>query len=409
MTPVDHARAAALSLAGEADLDPLVERVRDARLVLIGDASHGTHEFYAWRAELTRRLITERGYGFVAVEQDDLDARRVNVCVCGGGDGSADAAGVLEGLREWPSWLWANTETARFARWLRERNKAVPADRRVGWHGLDVYPMWTATKVVLDYLREHAPALMNPALDGNAAGEAMVPETHIGPVVERLVGELGTDQILGCQFTHDAPGFFETMVRAGDPAWNQRDRHWSRVLSELLTAYGPGSHGVVWAHNTHLGDTRGVAMGAMGLVNLGQLAREQHGPEDVVIVGMAGGTGQVLAARQRGGPMEILDVPLPHPWSIEALLGRTGLDAALFIVDRERDRDAAWLTTRVGQRAIGVAYDPGHDHRQFVPTVIGARYDALLWFAETTPVDSLHDVAARRGELPLLRSSTGRE
>jgi erythromycin esterase len=386
---VDEARAAARPLASESDLDPLLDRVVGARLVLVGEASHGTHEYYHWRAALTRRLIAECGYSFVAIEADQPDCQRIDDCVrAAGGDGD-DPGAALDGLRHWPSWMWANAETVSFSRWLRTHNAGQPEDGRVAWYGLDAYPLWGATRVVLDYLRERSPGRVNASLDGNTRGQPMVPVEHIDAVVARLTA------------TYGGEAHYPSMVRGGTEAWNARDRHWADRLDRLLAAHGRQARGVVWAHNTHIGDARATSMPAAGMVNIGQLARQRYGAGNVALVGLVGGDGEVVAAHERGGAMDTIPVPEPQPGSVEALLAATGLRAALFIFDERADQ--AWATGERGQRAIGVVYDPAADTDRYVPTRLAQRYDALCWFARTSAVRALHLDAARRGELETLR------
>ncbi|MBC6466604.1 erythromycin esterase family protein [Actinomadura alba] len=414
----------ALQLEYNDDLDPLLNRIGDARCVLVGEADHGTHEYYAWRAALTRRLIAERGFSFVGVEGDWPDCRQINRCVTLADGAPDDPREVLDRFRRWPTWMWANAEVVHFCEWLRDHNAALPPDRRAGFYGLDVYSLWESLRAIILYLIEHRPDYVETALEAcrcfetygedpqaYARGTRLAPEgcsQEVLDLLTRLREEAApahTDdpaEVLdlrqNAEVTAGAEEYYRAMVGDGPESWNGRDIHMADTLDRLLAFHGADARAVVWAHNTHVGDARATPMARHGLVNLGQLARERHGRDRVVLVGFAGGHGEVVAAPRWGAPMEVMPVPPPRPDSLEALLDKTELGRALFIFSDQPD--AAWLRAERGHRAIGVVYDPYLDHhRNWVPTRLGERYDALCWLHRTTPIRPLHLDAARRGEL----------
>ncbi|ACY98686.1 erythromycin esterase family protein [Thermomonospora curvata] len=417
---------AALPLEYESDLDPLLARIGGARCVLLGAASHGTHEYYAWRAALTRRLIAEHGFSFVAVEWDWRDCRQIRRSVTGTPEAPQDPRRVLEARRRWPAWVWANEETARFCRWLREHNLAhnseLPPHRRVGFYGLDVYGLWESLHTVHAYLTEHHPDYLGIARNAyrcfDPYGEnpqvyawksRLVPEGCEAEALELLTGlrrTAGSDAVaeeLDVEKNAEAGAarYYRAMLEGGPQAWNLRDAHMADTLDRLLALHGPRARAVVWAHNTHVGDARATAMADSGMVSLGQLVRERHGRDRVAVVGFAGGHGNVIAASHWDGPMETMPVPAPMHGSLEELLMReVELDQALFVFADGPDQP--WLTARRGHRAIGVVYDPDRDHRQFVPTTLADRYDALCWFSWTSPLSPLHPQPVRRGEAQTL-------
>ncbi|MCW2946343.1 MAG: Erythromycin esterase [Actinoallomurus sp.] len=427
MNHIDEIRGMALQLEYGTDLDPLINRIGDARCVLVGEASHGTHEYYAWRAALTRRLITERGFSFVGVEGDWPDCWEVNRCVTLADGAPEDPRDVLVRFRRWPTWMWANIEVVNFCQWLRGHNAAVSPERRAGFYGLDVYSLWESLRAIILYLVEHRPEYVETALDAYrcfepysedpqayAQGTRLIPEGCSAEVLNLLTqlrdaaAPAHTDdpaELLNvrqnAEVTAGAEQYYRAMVRGGPESWNGRDIHMADTLDRLLDFHGADARAVVWAHNSHVGDARATNMARYGLTNLGQLVRERHGRDQVVLVGFAGGHGEVIAAPRWGAPMEIMTVPAPRSDSVEALLGETELDRALFIFSDQPDAD--WLRTERGHRAIGVVYDPDHDHqRNYVPTRLGDRYDALCWFHRTTPIRPLHLEAARRGDLETL-------
>lgn len=412
MTDIEEIRNDALPLETARDLDPLLQRIGDARYVLIGEASHGTHEFYAWRSALTQRLIAELGFGLVGVEGDWPACWRVHRAVTLAE--SVDPLAILDGSRAWPSWLWANRETVDFCRWLRQHNAGLPDQRRVGWYGLEGYPLWVSTREVVGVLDKRLPGRAAEVLDGYQRGGRLAPPELTDEAVEVLLRMHDTwrpsvlvdrwetfNDVLNIALRPGAERYFRSMLAGGSSAWNDRDKHMLMMLERLRAFHGAGTRAVVWAHNTHIGDARATDMGSEGLLNLGQLLREKCGPEQVVAVGFAGGGGEVLAAPHRGASMAVLPVPEPRSDSVEALLTGTGLDRALFVFPRgDEGAQPGWLRSELVHRAIGVVYDP--EDPAYVPTRMGSRYDALLWIGRTSPVRALHLAAAQRGELEAL-------
>ncbi|MFG2003472.1 erythromycin esterase family protein [Spirillospora sp. NPDC048911] len=404
----------ALPLEEESDLGPLLDRIGDARCVLLGEASHGTHEYYAWRAALTRRLITEHGFSFVAVEGDWPDCWEVGRSVTAG---ARDPGDVLDGYRRWPTWMWANQETVNFCRWLREHN-AGRSDG-AGFYGLDVYSLWESLRAVVGYLSVHRPDHVNTALaayrcfepyDEDPQAYAFAPADCTDEVLDILTRLRRTtsathhdlDALQNAEVAAGAERYYRAMLGGGPQSWNIRDVHMADTLDRLLDFHGDRSRAVVWAHNTHVGDARATTMADAGMVNLGQLVRDRHGRDRTVIVGFAGGSGEVVAASRWGATMEVMPVPGPRQGSLEALLHRDAPEHSLYIFsDSPGD---SWLTSTLGHRAIGVVYDPRRDYRNYVPTRLGDRYDALCWFRRTSALEPLHMEAARNGELETLPS-----
>ncbi|MFB4309797.1 erythromycin esterase family protein [Actinomadura sp. GTD37] len=430
----DDVHGAALPLEYEEDLDPLLDRIGGARCVLIGEASHGTHEYYAWRAALTRRLIAERGFSFVGVEGDWPDCRRVGRSVTLAPGAPEDPRDALNAYERWPTWMWANEETVRFARWLRDHNAGRQSHDRAGFYGLDVYSLWESLRAVVDYLAEHRPEYLDTALDAYRCFEPHGEDPRSYGWNTALVPDGCAEEILALltrlrtpvrQAAHDpdeefdarqnaevaagAERYYRAMIGGGPDSWNIRDVHMADTLDRLMEFHRPepgdgGARGrgygkaVVWAHNTHVGDARATDMADAGMVNLGQLARERYGREETVLIGFAGGPGEVVAAPRWGDPMEVMRVPPPVHGSLEEVLAESELHRGMFIVPPEPDKPS-FLTRTLGHRAIGVVYDPDRDRRQYVPTRLADRYDALCWFRITSALAPLHLEAARRGEL----------
>lgn len=416
-------RSLARPLRGSHDLDALVERLGGDRFVCLGEASHGTHEFYAWRAELSRRLVLEHGFTWIGVEGDWPDCWRINRWVRGLEHQQLDAEHLLAGFERWPTWMWANREVAHFLDWLHDQNLTRPPERRVGFYGLDVYSLWDSLRMIVSWLEAHAPRELPAAMRAwqcfvpfredphqYAWSTRLVPTSCEGEVVELLLevrrrtagmgaGDEGAfDAAQNAEVAAEAEHYYRVMVRGDRESWNIRDRHMAATIDRLARHLGPGSKGLVWEHNTHVGDARATDMAASGMVNVGQLVRERHGDEGVALVGFASHRGSVVAASGWGDAERIFRVPEARVGSHEDLLHRAlGSDAVL---DLGRDRSGPWLSARRGHRAIGVVYDPRREGGNYVPTVMGGRYDALLWFERADALHPLHhELRPREPEL----------
>jgi erythromycin esterase len=406
-------RSVASPLRGPADLDPLLDRIGTARYVLLGEASHGTADYYGWRAAVTRRLVAEHGFSFVAVEGDWPDCATVNRWVKHRTDQDAPATGVLGRFERWPTWKWANHEVAEFATWLRAHNRTTGAG--VGFYGLDVYSLWDSLHAVLGYLADTRPEALDAARQALACFEPygedpqryawatrLVPTDCQDEIVDLLVRlrtapgtafdgdpEAALDAEQNAEVVAGAERYYRTMVRADGASWNVRDVHMADTLDRLMAHHGPNARAVVWEHNTHVGDARATDMAAAGMVNVGQLVRERHGPEGVVLVGFGGHHGSVVAADSWGAPLRTMPVPAPVPGSHEDLMHRALGEPSLLVFPD--DRRTPWLAGRRGHRAIGVVYRPEVDGRgNWVPTVIGRRYDCFVSLEVTQALHPLH-------------------
>jgi erythromycin esterase-like protein len=435
------ARTAALArpLEQSSDLDPLIERIGDARFVLLGEASHGTSEYYTWRARLSERLIKEKGFSFVAVEGDWPDCYRVNRYVKGAPDSGESARTVLQAFERWPAWMWANREVVRFAEWLRRYNDGaeagapVPEERQAGFYGLDVYSLWESMQAVIDFLEEVDPQAVEGARRAYscfdpygqdeqeyARATLYIPKGCEGAAVTMLselrrkapeYEEQGRDAFFNAEqnalVARNAERYYRTMVRGGSYSWNIRDTHMVDTLDRLMELHGPASKAIVWEHNTHIGDARAADMAREGMVNVGQLVRERHGDEGVVLVGFGSYRGSVIAGDAWGAPMERKRVPEALEDSYEALMHRAGIASGvpnqlLLLPDRDAGSAEAglWSAPR-GHRAIGVVYNPAFErYGNYVPTVLPRRYDAFVFLDVTTALHPLHLESPVEDEVP---------
>jgi erythromycin esterase-like protein len=415
---------------GDSDYDALLEMVGDARLVLLGEASHGTHEFYRERARITKRLIGELGFAAVAVEGDWPDADRVSRYVQGAGE-DGDAEEALRGFRRFPTWMWRNAEVLDFVGWLRAHNESLPSDQAgVGFYGLDLYSLNASMEAVVAYLDEVDPGAaarareryecLHPfAQDSSGYGQAVLlgaSEPCRRRVLEQLVelrrhaGDyLRTDGLpaedryflaeQNATVVADAEEYYRTMFGGPAPSWNLRDRHMADTLDRLqvhLARHGGEGRIVVWEHNSHVGDARSTEMTQRGELNLGQLVRERHG-RDTVLVGFTTNTGTVTAASEWGGEAERKRVRPALADSCEALLHATGIPAFLLCPLGSSSSGRALREPRL-QRAIGVIYRPESERAShWFAACVSQQFDALVHIDVTRAVEPLE----RTGEWEL--------
>jgi erythromycin esterase-like protein/predicted phosphoribosyltransferase len=424
---VEVVRAAAEPLlGGRNDYDRLLDRIGDARFVLIGEASHGTMEFYRQRARITRRLIEERGFSAVAVEADWPDAYRVNRYVRGA-SGDPDALAALADFQRFPRWMWRNVEVLDFVEWLHAHNAAVPdSGDRVGFYGLDLYSLHTSMQAVINYLAKVDPEGAarararyacfdhfgdDPQVYGYATtlgGIDPCENEAVGQLVEmqsraaalaRRDGRVAEDDFFfaeqNARLAKNAERYYRAMYYGRISSWNLRDRHMAETLEALvphLSRRGQPAKIVVWAHNSHLGDARATAMVAEGELNLGQLVRERHG-RDAFLVGFSTYAGTVTAASNWDEPAQQRRVRPGLPGSYESLFHELSEGGAANFMLKLRDGGAAADRLREArlQRAIGVIYRPETERfSHYFLALLADQFDALLHFDETeavTPLD----------------------
>jgi erythromycin esterase-like protein/predicted phosphoribosyltransferase len=408
------------------DYDALVERATACTYVLVGDASHGTHEFYRERAELTKRLIQECGYTAVAAEADWPDADRVNRYVRGVSD-DTDAEEALSDFRRFPVWMWRNTVVAEFVRWLREWNDSLPPRApKVGFYGLDLYSLYASMEAVVEYLDQIDPEAAERAREryacfdqfgrdpqiyayeaGTAGAEpcemqAVAQLVELHRMAERAAGaeHLDADRHFyaeqNARLVVNAEEYYRAMFRGGIESWNLRDQHMTETLDELtrhLERMNGSAKVAVWEHNSHLGDNRATELGQAGQLNVGQLVRERHGAE-ALLVGFTTYGGSVTAASNWGGPAERKTVRRALPGSWEELLHEQRVPA--FLVD------PAELHGLRLERAIGVVYRPETERiSHYFHARLARQFDAVIHWDETRALEPLERSSEwESGELP---------
>ncbi len=427
-------REAAHPLTGAAsDYEPLMELIGDARFVLLGEATHGTHEFYRERAEITKRLIQEKGFTAVAVEADWPDAYRVNRYVRGASD-DATSTDALGGFQRFPTWMWRNTDVVNFIDWLCEYNSALPQNAtKTGFYGLDLYSLYNSIEEVLGYLDKIDPEAAKRARHRYSCLEHFGEDTQrYGYAASFGLGESCEDEVVNqlrelqrradeyaqrdgrlaedeyfyaeqnAQLVKNAEEYYRSMFRGRVSSWNVRDRHMAETLDRLVGHFdkqGSRTKVVVWEHNSHLGDARATEMGDAGELNVGQLVRERYG-RDAVLVGFTTYSGTVTAASKWGGPAERKRVRPALPDSYEALFHDTGVPRFLLSL-----RDGGMVTDlhkRLLERAIGVIYQPQTERiSHYFYARLPDQFDAVLHFDQTQAVEPLERTGQwETGEVP---------
>ena len=399
--------------------DELLGRIGDSEIVLIGEASHGTHDFYSMRARLTQRLIAEKGFRLVALEADWPDAIRVNKYVNGRSNDSS-ASEALDGFRRFPTWMWRNTVMAEFVDWMRAWNSESSGPETAGIFGMDLYSMHTSMDAVLDYLRDVHPEAAIRAreryscfdhFDGDPQRYGYMTsyrgaESCEEEVVKQLMelrerrmeliskdGETAADEFFfaeqNARLVVNAEQYYRSMFLGRRSSWNLRDEHMAETLAALKAHFGNGSGKmVVWAHNSHLGDARATEMAARGECNVGQLMRQKFGPR-VFNIGFSTYSGTVTAARNWGDPAEFRRVRPGLPGSYEALFHETGVGD--FWLDLQEGGDMAGVLAQERiQRAIGVIYRPETERQShYFKASLPRQFDVMIHLDETRALEPL--------------------
>lgn len=417
------------------DFDPLMDRIGNASIVLLGEATHGTHEFYRARADITRRLILEKGFDAVAVEADWPDAYRVNRFVQGRGRDTTPEEALTDFIR-FPTWMWRNAEIVEFIHWLHQHNLDQPEQERVGFYGLDLYSLHNSINAVLAYLDTVDPAaaerarqryacfdlnadpLADPHHYGYATARGARPDCQREAVQQlidlqrraaeyvRLNGMTAADEQFfaerNARVVIDAEQYYRTLFTGRANSWNLRDEHMADTLTTLsqhLQRTRGSGRVVVWAHNSHIGDARATEMTHRGEHNLGQLARQQHG-DNAVLVGFTTYQGTVSAASDWGEPVERKHVRRALPASCESLFHHIGHDA--FVMRTDHDTVADIFDAPRLQRMIGVIYRPETErHSHYVHCRLAEQFDAVVHFDHTHAVEPMELTALwQRGEAP---------
>lgn len=380
------------------DLVPLIEKIKGKKVVMLGESSHGTREYYEFRNYISKELVEKHGFNFIVVEGDWPPCQEVNRFARG--ESHLDVASTLERFSRWPTWMWANSSVMGMINWLRDFNEKKEGTP-VGFHGLDVYSLYESIDEVLKMFpeltdiyscfepyrhdeMEYARSLVR--LSEGCERDAI---KALRELLHRNIQDPDRylDATQNARVVINAEKYYRAMVFSqGDDSWNVRDRHMMDTLEMLLEHYGPDAKAIVWAHNTHIGDYRGTDMVLHHQVNIGGLSRERLGEDKVALVGFSTHRGSVIASNAWDGPIQVFTVPEALEGSLEDLLKEAvprigSMDYYFMCDDIEKNSP---LNEYLGHRAIGVVYSPYLERRgNYVPTKVAQRYDAMI-FLEVT-------------------------
>jgi protein-L-isoaspartate(D-aspartate) O-methyltransferase len=396
---------------GAAGLSPLLGRIGDARVVLLGECTHGTSEFYRMRARITRELIVQKGFTIVAAEADWPDAARIDRYVRHSERPAAD----WTAFARFPTWMWRNRETRELVDWLRGHNRLLPAAARAAFYGLDLYSLFTSIAAVLEYLDDVDPPTArvarhrygclspwetDPATYGYAALTQRYRscENDVVRMLQDLLaarlelaeadGERYFDAVQNARIVEQAERYYRLMYYGGPASWNHRDTHMFDTLRRVLDAHGATSRAVVWAHNSHVGDASATELGARGETNIGELCRRHFG-DSAYAIGFGTDRGTVAAASNWDEPMQIKDIRPSHEHSYERVCHDSGV-AQFFLGLRPACELREALMEQRLERAIGVIYRPETEMAShYFAAHLPRQFDEYVWFDETSAVQPL--------------------
>lgn len=387
------------------DFGAMFEEIDQQKLVLMGEASHGTSEYYTWRAELSKKLIEEKGFNFIAVEGDWPAMSRINEYVKHKPNAPESLEAAMDYIDRWPHWMWRNHEVKDLLQWMYEYNEGLAPEERVGFYGVDLYAKRDAIQQVISFF-ENVDSEMGSRVERayscltrfgdiqrylqmvQRSGEGC--EEEMDDAVEWVQNVDGFDRSEWVYFNaeqsaiaaRNAERHYRGNLERGAASWNARASHFYLTAERLLEYYGDDSRGIVWAHNTHIGDARATDMARQGAVNIGQLAREDLGAENVFAIGFGTYEGRVLAGRQWEGEMEIMDTPPAQNDSWEGTLA--GIEGEQFYLLFSQSEVNSLLQNPMPHRAIGVTYQPEQESQgNYVGTILPERYNAFVFIRET--------------------------
>jgi erythromycin esterase len=403
----------------QSDLGPLIDSIKNKKIVMLGEATHGTKEFYEWRSKISKELMKNHDFNFISVEGDWPPCQEINKVIQnkrGNITSNSEAEQVLSHFSRWPTWMWANEEVIELVSWLRTNNAGKK--KPFGFYGLDVYSLYESLDKVVSLLSKIDPQLAMKAKsyyscfdsyrhDEKAYARSLftIPEgckkNVLSALNETLQYKLENindqngnlfDAVQNARIVCNAENYYRAMVFAEEDSWNVRDQHMMTTLTMLMNHYGPDAKGIVWAHNTHIGDYRATDMLSQGQVNIGGLSREEFGKQNVALVGFSTYTGTVIASHAWDGPIQVMPVPKAIDSSVEAEFHNAipKIGSPDFYVLMDNEPEFSPLAETRGQRAIGVVYHPLSEHRgNYVPTILSNRYDAFVFIDETHALDPL--------------------
>jgi erythromycin esterase-like protein len=409
---IDYINQYAVTFSSANELKPLIKEASQAKYVLLGEASHGTHEFYTIRSNLTKELIQKHGFSFIAVEGDWPACYEVNRYIKGMASEYHSAEDVLKkSFNRWPSWMWANQEIVELIDWLHSYNQTITG-KKIGFYGLDVYSLWESMEAIVEYLEKIKSPDLEKALQAiecfdpyerkpekYGISAAFYDENCLNEILELLITITGNKKMdhsnsesalnmnINAIVASNAEHYYHTMVTNDIESWNIRDRHMVEALHYIGDFYGPKTKGVIWEHNTHIGDARATDMATEGMVNVGQLTREKYGHQSIYAIGLGTHHGTVIAAEKWGEQPKVMPVPDGFKESWEETMHKANT-CNQYLMFTEENKE--FFHNVIGHRAIGVVYHPKYErHGNYVPSRLSERYNAFIHIEETTALSPL--------------------
>lgn len=396
------------------DLNKLIKQSGNSKLVLLGESTHGTSEYYYWRAEISKQLIQKKGYSFIAVEGDWASIYKLNLYVKGISDEFSHSREILKTFNRWPEWMWANEEIVELAEWMKKYNSRLAINKRVGFYGMDVYGQWEAIEQVIDYVNEYFPEYSDrinnkyncylpyknddwsyPQALISGATPCIEPLNNAIELIYTLKDNINTEDYnlffnakQNAYVVKNAETYFRIAPQNNVQSWNSRVDHMFETVKRLLAYYGDNSKGIVWAHNTHIGDASATSMLGQGMYNIGNISRTKFGRENVFLLGFATYSGKVNAGLRWADNMQIMEIPSAIEGSIEHHLNSYNKDKYYLLFDNNSKSNKE-LSEVLPHRAIGVTYNPENERGNYVPTILNERYDGIVFITNTnalTPV-----------------------
>src|SRR5260221_3149442 len=395
-------------LHSEDDLNVLIKEIGDAKVVLLGESTHGSHEFYQWRTAITKKLIREKGFDFIAIEGDWVDSYKMNQLIKGQKQDSLAVIELLKQYDRWPSSMWGNYETAALIQWLNEYNQNIYGKNKIGFYGLDVYSFWEWTNEVhpvqnislqnaVKQVRDSFASFNNDALKyAEAVRKRNVNYSgitqNLWSIVQKNIEQSPKDEarfVLQQQalLALDGERYFRTMVSDNVKSWNIRDGHMAETVKHLLNFYGGKSKAIIWVHNGHAGDAHYSNMSASGYTSVGEILKTKMGNNKVFSVGFGTNKGFVLAGYYWSAPLQKIEVPPARPGSWENILHELNPDDKIILSKDLKNNKA--MNQWIAIRSIGAAYS---NNAIYGEAIISRRFDAFVYIDSTTALRPIQNV-----------------
>ncbi len=376
-------------IEGENDLDVLIEKTKDKDFVLLGESSHGTLEYYEWRGKITKRLIKENNYAYIVVEGDWPNIHNVNKYVKSLDNSIKSPEQALLINQRWPEWMWYNQEFIKLVEWLRKYNEELPIEEKVGLYGMDMQNLDGAINETKEYIKTLEINLINCLKEE----DIISCKDKIDNVMNSFNKKYSSDDVFNSEELFNLKQnlllikYSEKHFNSQNNSWNIRVEYMNKTVENLSEKYGKNSKGIIWAHNTHIGDARATEMANSQMVNLGQLLRENYHQENIFLLGFGTYTGELLSSLSWEGSVQKTSLPKAKKNTLEDFLNKVNMNSFIFFLDTN-DLPKVF-SEYIGHRAKGVVYNPDNDNNHYVESILKNRYDGFIFIKETNVLNKL--------------------